>query len=58
MPLYLVKLVCNTLTNFRYAELDACLDFFGVPPRQAYDRYVRTWAWAWACACSVNGWRA
>lgn len=40
MPLYLVKLVSNTLINFRYAELDECLDFLGVEPRQAYDRCV------------------
>lgn len=40
MPLYLVKLINNTLNNFRFAELDACLEFLGVEPRQAYDRCV------------------
>lgn len=40
MPLYLVKLINNTLNNFRFAELDACLEFLRVEPRQAYDRCV------------------
>lgn len=38
MPLYLVKLVSSMLTNFRIPELDECLDFLGVDPRQAYDQ--------------------
>ena len=40
MPPYLVKLINNTLNNFRFAELDACLEFLGVEPRQAYERCV------------------
>jgi hypothetical protein len=43
MPQYLVKLVHNTLDNFRYPELDACLDFFLGPDaaQGAYDTCVR-----------------
>jgi hypothetical protein len=41
MPLYLVKLVGNTLANFRLPELHACLELLlGTDPTHAYDRCV------------------